>query len=342
MDGGQAGKADVAAVLQQPKRPPELKPLGKVHHGPPAALTGGKGGAGQHRVIGADPASQHNLQRHQRARHEHPQPQRRRQHGRLHAPHCLGMAHGLHAQQCQQHDATHQMQRDDGGKQLHGDRECAKRALQADPDQGESGPPRAHHGRRHRAVGPGTPPLQPGGHGQHNDQHANARGEVTVDHLHPGLAVRHRPGGHGFLRRRNVCARAHRAGAAVAARPVGAAQAGIRQPGESAEQHQIKSQEQGQHRQRLQTVPPGAAAMAPAHPGHRPERDHDAQQHQLRQRCKVVKRLGIHQGCPGRPASSHEDEARSRRSRSRLALPAPEASIRAGNRIIQLPIGSTT
>jgi hypothetical protein len=43
-----------------------------------------------------------------------------------------------------------------------------------------------------------------------------------------------------------------------------------------------------------------------------------------------------------RPGSSHEDEARSRRSMSRLARLAPAASMRAGKRIIQLPIGSTT
>ena len=47
-------------------------------------------------------------------------------------------------------------------------------------------------------------------------------------------------------------ARADRAGVAVAAGPVGAAQARIGQPGEGAEQHEVEGQEQRQHRQRLQ------------------------------------------------------------------------------------------
>ena len=234
------------------------------------------------------------------------------------------------------------MQGDDGRKELHGHRECAERTLQAHPQQGHRGPPGAERRRLLSAITPGTPLLHPGRHSDHNDQHPHTRRQVTMDHLDPGLAVRHGAGRHGLLGGRNLGAGTHRAGAAITAGPVGTTQARIGQACEGAEQHQIKREEQREHRERLQAPHGRAATVARPHPDQRPQRDHQAEQHQLEHWGQVVQRLGIGHGLTGRPGSSHEEEARSRRSRSRLALAAPLVSMAAGKRIIQLPIGSTT
>ena len=68
-------------------------------------------------------------------------------------------------------------------------------------------------------------PLPPCHHHQGGDQGAHAGGQVAVDHLDPGLGVRHGPMGQGCLRLGNVAMRAQRRGAAITTRPVGAAQA---------------------------------------------------------------------------------------------------------------------
>ena len=65
VNGRQRRKANRLARLGEPQFAPDLKALRKVHHRPPTALTHREIGAGQHGVIGADPAAQRHLQRQQ-------------------------------------------------------------------------------------------------------------------------------------------------------------------------------------------------------------------------------------------------------------------------------------
>jgi len=146
--------------------------------------------------------------------------------------------------------ADQQVQGDDGRKELHGHRQRPEGALHADPDQGQRGPP----GRDALARAALAPAL----HTQHQDQEAHAAGQVAMDHLHPGLAMGDRAGGHDALGRLDLAVGAQGAELAVAAGPVGAAQAGIGEPGEGAENDQIEGQEQGQQGQGAQAL--GAAA----------------------------------------------------------------------------------
>ena len=112
-------KADVASVLQQAQLAPDLKALHKVHGGPPAVLTGGKRRAGQHRVIGTNPSAQQHLQNHKPTCHDQTAAQRVRDICWRLALGTVHMAYGLNAQQRQQHQATDQVECDDGGEQLH-------------------------------------------------------------------------------------------------------------------------------------------------------------------------------------------------------------------------------
>ena len=65
-----------------------------------------------------------------------------------------------------------------------------------------------------------------------------------MQHLDPGLGQRDRAGRHRGLGRGDVRARAERAGVAVAAGPVGTAEAGVAEPGEGAEQDEVEAQEE--------------------------------------------------------------------------------------------------
>ena len=70
-----------------------------------------------------------------------------------------------------------------------------------------------------------APRLDPARDREHRDEHPDAGREIAVDHLDPGLAVRYRAAGQRGLRGVDVDTRAERARVAVAARPVGAAEA---------------------------------------------------------------------------------------------------------------------
>ena len=96
--------------------------------------------------------------------------------------------------------------------------------------------------------------VQPSQACQHQNQSANAGGQVAVNHFDPGFAVRDRAARQNGLGLGNLLGGSERAGAAVAAWPVGAAQARVCQARESTKQDQIKGQEQGQDGQGLQTA----------------------------------------------------------------------------------------
>ena len=343
MNGGQGGKVDRGAATGVAQRAPELEPLAEIHLRPPGPLAPGEFAARQHRVVGAHPASQRHLEHHQRGRHPQAPVQCGRQRfGTGSASFRLALSHRLHAQQGQQTQAAQQVQRDDRREQLHRDRQRTERALRAHPEQCERGPPGAD-----AQVRPAPAPLHPTGNGQGEDQHTNARGQIPVNHLNPGFAVRDWAGGHGALGLSDVGMCSQRAGLPIAARPVGAAQSGVGEPGERAEQDQVEGQEQRQQGQGAQAPARVGAPVAHPDPGQRPERDHHAHGHQARQRCEVVQDLGVHgrvgpaAGWAERPGLSQALAARSIRSMSRLALAAPAMSSPAGKRIIQLPSGST-
>ena len=132
------------------------------------------------------------------------------------------------------------MQGDDDRLELHRHGERAEGALQAHPRQ-----------RDHRPGGADgqLAPARPAGQGQGGDEDAHARGQVAVDHLDPGLGMRHRSGGHGGLGLADLLVRAPGRELAIAAGPVGAAQAGIGQAHEGAEHDQVQRQEPGQEHQ---------------------------------------------------------------------------------------------
>jgi len=79
-----------------------------------------------------------------------------------------------------------------------------------------------------------------------DDEHAQDGSDVAVDHFDPGLGHRHRPEGHRLGRLVDVALRAQRRHAAVAARPIRATQARIRQAHEGAEHDQVQGQEPGE------------------------------------------------------------------------------------------------
>ncbi len=290
MDRRQRLKGQIAAAGSDAELAANRECVGEVHRRrPPLALAGGKVAAGQHRVIGADPTTERDL--HHRQCGDGPGCRREtaRQHQRARREHLV-----LHRQQRQQADATEQVQRDDGRVQLHRHRERAEGALRDDPGQRQRCPPR---GRR-AAFAAATQP--PAGCRHHGDQHADRGGQVAVDHFDPGLAVRDRAARLRALRRRDLLARAERAGAAVAAGPVGTTQARIGEPREGAEQHQVEGQEQRQQRQRMQPPRRRRAAVAQPQPGQRAERDHRSQQRHARQRGPVDQRHIDLRPAPGR------------------------------------------
>ena len=347
VDGGQRLEGQHAAVGQMAQRPAQREAGLEVHRRPPPALAGRNVLTGQHRIVGADPAAQRDLQ-HQQGQHAPggtAQSGRQLQRLRIVALH-------LHRQQHQQADAAEQMRGDDGRIELHRDGERAEGALQADPDEAQRRPARRDARGRGRIAAAQPPHRQCAPDHQHRHQRADAGGQIAVDHLDPGLAMGDRAGGHRGLGLGDLGMCAQRAGAAVAAGPVRAAQAGVAQPGEGAEQHQIEGQHQRQQRQCAQPLRRAGAAVAPQQPAQRQQRQRGAEAEHLQQRIEVDAGRGrgsrrahrAHRAAPSptmagsRPARSQELEARSSRSRSRLALAGSKS---AGSRIIHMPIGST-
>jgi hypothetical protein len=107
-----------------------------------------------------------------------------------------------------------------------------------------------------------APPRDPRGDRQHDDQHADAGGEVTVHHFDPGLAVRHGASRLRGLRHCDLVARADGAGIAVAAGPVGTAETRVGQAREGAEEREVEGQEQREHGQRVQAAGRSCARVA--------------------------------------------------------------------------------
>ena len=80
VDRGQRGERQEAAVAVAPSGRSSVKPSAEVHRRPPAALAGREVAAGEHRVVGADPAAERDLQRRQHGdRRRAPRRKRRRQ-----------------------------------------------------------------------------------------------------------------------------------------------------------------------------------------------------------------------------------------------------------------------
>ena len=148
---------------------------------------------------------------------------------------------------------------------------------------------------------PGSPATlvlkvsQPGQNRQRQNQHAHPGREIAVNHFNPGLGVGDRAGRHGALRGLDMHFGAHGAGAAIAARPVRATKPGVRQPGEGAENHQVKSQKERDQREHLQSARDGGIPVARPYPRQRPERHHQAHDHQAQRRAEVVKIGGSHE-----------------------------------------------
>ena len=208
----------------------------------------------------------------------------------------LCMADRLDPQQSQQNHATQQMHCHDCGKQLHRDRQCAECSLQAHPDQSCHRPPNRQDvfWLRWLVCTLLFTARQPGDQRQGQDQYAYTGGKVAVDHFYPGLERRDRASRHCTLRGLDMQLRTHRTGAAIATRPVGAAQPRICQPGECTKNHQVKCQEQGHERQHTQTLRNRSVLVAHPDPGQRPKRHHKAHDHQAQSRAKVVEILRSH------------------------------------------------
>ncbi len=210
------------------------------------------------------------------------------------------------------------MQGDNGGKQLHGDRQGAKCPLQAHPEQGERGPPGRQQPRGRRQAGTlAGMPVQPTGDRHGHNQRTDPGGEVAVQHLDPGLGLRHGTSGHGRLLRGNGMLGAQWRGTAVTTRPIRTTQARVSEPGERAKQDQIESQEQREQTQCLGALQGLMVAIAPVNPDQRTQGQQRAQQQQTGQGCQVVEGLRVHgvirlprqpgaqvNPTPGRPAAN--------------------------------------
>ena len=228
VDRGQRVERQAAAVCRAAELAQQREAFAEVHRRPPLCLgRSGKSRAGEHRVVRADPAAERDLHGTSSASTS--------RHSRSAAVHAT--ASGTAAVRLAPAAASsaskvmpaEQVRGDDRRVQLHRHRERAERALQAHPDAASRWPTTATRGsvaapRRQLAS-------------RHARRSARRpRREVAVDHLDPRLAVRHRAARQGRSARRR-CRRARRAGwPAVAAGPVGAAEARIGQPREGAEQ----------------------------------------------------------------------------------------------------------
>ena len=276
MNGCEGLKAQGRTVSGQPERAPQCKALGKVHHGPPAALAGRKLSTGQHRVVGADPrAREHLHQQHSQSRQRDKAHRSRHRQGGVCAQH-LRLPHRLQGQQRQQHIAAQQMQAHNRGEELHGHRQRAKRTLDADPYQGSRGPPGAQQSVRCGARL--APRLPPGTHRKYQNQQAHTRRQIAVHHFNPGFAVGDWAVRRCCLRQGDRSLRTYGGGVAVTTRPIRAAQAAIGQAGKGAKQHQVEGQKQSKQGQGLQTPDRLRLALAPRPPGQRASGQQQAHQ----------------------------------------------------------------
>ena len=255
---------------------------------------------------------------------------------------------GLDGEQREQAEAGEQVQRDDRRIEAQRHRERAERSLHADPDQRPDGPARAdasaaltRDAQRERR--------------QDDDEHADRRRGVAVQHLDPCLGDGHRAGRQRGLGGGDVLAGADRARVSVAAGPIRAAEAGIAQTREGAEQDEIEAEKEDEPGERLQAQRRRVSAAAAPDPGERDERDQRADGEHAEQRREVVGRHGsvhghgasarLHRGArhaerppAHRPGRSHPAEAPSSLSRSRFSRAGSGAT---GTRIIHSPRGST-
>ena len=136
--------------------------------------------------------------------------------------------------------------------------------------------------------------VQPSQTCQHQNQSANAGGQVAVNHLDPGFAVRDRAARQNGLGLGNLLGGPQRAGAAVAAWPVGAAQARVCQARESTKQDEVKCQKQGEGGQGMPLLQAGVPTRTPPHPCQRCTGKAGTQQKQLQHWAQVVEAVGVH------------------------------------------------
>ena len=177
-------------------------------------------------------------------------------------------------------------------------------------------------------------PLDDGERGEDDHENADRRGGVAVRHLDPRLPVRDRAGGQRGLGPLDVRARAEGTGVAVAARPVGTAEARVAEPGEGAEQDQVEGEEEHEQREGAQPRRRRGTAPTRPEPGERRQREREAERGDAEERREVVARGRV----VHRPARSQPAEARSSLSTSRFSF---AGSASGGTRIIQSPRGST-
>ena len=219
------------------------------------------------------------------------------------------------------------MQGDDGGVELHRHRERAERTLDRDPEQGGDGP--------HRRCADAAPThLHDDEHGEGKHDHADRRRRVAMRHLDPGLCVRHCTRRHRRFSQSDGFARAGRTRVAVAARPIGTAEAGIAEPREGADENQVEAEKEREQRERAQARCRRRVAASRPEPEQRADREHQAHCGDAEQGRQVVSGLwAVH-----RPGRSQPAEARSSFSTSRFNF---AGSASGGARIIQSPCGST-
>jgi hypothetical protein len=212
--------------------PPQHEALGEVGlGGPPLALAGGHVRAGQGGVVGARPAAEGDL------RPQHHQREDGRGgaggHGGRPRPVPPQVVDEEPGEDRQRREAAEQVAHDDQWLQQQGHGPHAEQALEAD------------HGQQHERHAPRLVRVVAVAEGRddHADDHEPQRGrDVAVDHLAPGLA-----GLDGALREARL-GRVERAGVggqdevAVAAGPVGAAEACVGQADPGAEHHHRQGQ----------------------------------------------------------------------------------------------------
>lgn len=267
VDGDQRIVRDEITASGTAELTPEREAVREVHRRHPLAVAQREVGTGQHRVVGADPAAQRDL------RHQQRQADRRR-HAQRRAPAVHQARRIVLAaepdQRRQQRHAQQQVRHHDRRLQLERDGPGAERALQAHQPQHRSGVPRRL---------PELPAPGPRQHHQRDDQHAQRQREIAVRHLDPRLHPRHRARWHGRLRGMDVVPRVEGVGGAVAAGPVGAAQAGVGQAREAAEHDEVQRQERRDPHQLAVFV----AVALDRHVAQRNQRDQDADRCELQQ-----------------------------------------------------------
>ena len=322
VDRGQRGEGQEAAVAVAAERAAQFEGVVEAHRRPPASLAGREVAAREHRVVRADPAAERDL--HQRQRGDRPEAPAQRRRNRQ-AARLVGL--GLDREQHEKAEPADQVQRDDCRVEPHRHRERAERALRHDPGERRERP-------RRRGVDAAAAPLDDGERGEDDHENADRRGGVAVRHLDPRLPVRDRAGGQRRLGPLDVRARAEGTGVAVAARPVGTAEARVAEPGEGAEQDQVEGEEEHEQREGAQPRRRRGTAPTRPEPGERRQREREAERGDAEERREVVARGRV----VHRPARSQPAEARSSLSTSRFSF---AGSASGGTRIIQSPRGST-